>query len=380
MRNLTTSASLSVLTLAALMMLPQSATAGCVPGVRGDAGNNTCVGINALAGMTEGARNNTAIGSHALKSLKGAPSIFDRDKAAGNTAVGAGALAFTAYGSGNTAVGVSAQGFNDTGSFNVAMGVAALGDNTKGWYNVAIGVGALGASNIKIENGNTNSYNTAVGYYAGLSQSGRSNVSIGTFAGSNQRDGNHNIAIGAEGSDRDSKTIRIGKQDTQTQTFIAGIRGATIKLGSVVMVDANGQLGVMTSSARYKQDIAPMGDASSRLMNLRPVSFRYKEVDSEGNKPLQYGLIAEEVDKVMPDLVIRNADGSVETVAYQYLPSLLLNEYQKQNRELAETKAQLDAMQQEMAAMKLALGRLAAAAPQGSTLAAFKAEGAVALK
>jgi hypothetical protein len=125
---------------------------------------------------------------------------------------------------------------------------------------------------------------------------------------------------------------------------------------------------VISSSRRYKDDIQPMGEASSPLMQLRPVTFRYKEADADGSKPLQYGLIAEEVEQAMPGLVIYNKDGTPESVAYQVLPSLLLNEYQKQNRELAAAKAELaetrtkfEAMQAEMAALKLVVSRLAAA-------------------
>jgi hypothetical protein len=370
MRNLTTSTSLSVLTLTALMMLPQPATAGCLPGVRSDSYENTCIGTDALSKFDSPyPGSNTAIGKGALMNLR-SNSTKPLDSLS-NTAVGANALSGSIIGRDNTAIGADALRGNFGGFDNVAVGDRALATNAYGYLNTAIGSSALSQNEQGLAN-------TAVGSVAGQ-RSGDGNIALGVRAGFNQN-GSYNIAIGAEGSDRDSKTIRIGTQGTQTQTFVAGIRGSTIRLGSVVMVDSNGQLGVLTSSARYKQDITPMGDASSRLMNLRPVSFRYKEPDSDGNKPMQYGLIAEEVEKVMPELVIRNADGSVETVAYQYLPSLLLNEYQKQNRELEETKAQLDAMQQEMAAMKIALGRLAAAAPQGSTLAAFKAEGAVALK
>jgi hypothetical protein len=149
------------------------------------------------------------------------------------------------------------------------------------------------------------------------------------------------------------------------------VRGA-----SIVLIDAVGQLTTVRSALRYKEQVQPMGDASSPLMNLRPVTFRYREADPDGTKPIQYGLIAEEVEKVMPDLVVRNEDGAIETVAYHILPGMLLNEYQKQGSELAsakaelaETRARLEAMDAEMAALKLAVSRLAAA-PSAVKLAA----------
>ena len=156
--------------------------------------------------------------------------------------------------------------------------------------------------------------------------------------------------------------------------------------GLAVIIKANGQLGVASSSSRYKQDIKSMGDASNPLMQLRPVTFRYKQAEDDGSRPMQYGLIAEEVAAVMPELAVYNDDGSPESVAYQVLPSLLLNEYQKQSKELKQTQAKLTAvetdykakleatesklianeakleeMEAEMAAIKTMLQRLAAA-------------------
>lgn len=362
MQKLMTSASLSVLALSALIVLPQPASAACVPGVRSDTRQNTCLGTDTLGKIGSQNRGNTAVGTGALQNVT---SDF-------NTAVGSRALGSATTGSGNTALGVSAMGRSTTGYGSVAVGNLALGFNTTGYANTGLGYGALDSNRTGIGN-------TALGFSAGASQTGSYNIAIGPVAGSAQKTGSNNIAIGTEGAEADDGTIRIGVQGKQTKAFIAGIRGSTVSLGSAVLVDRNGQLGVLTSSARYKQDIAPMAGASEQLTRLRPVTFRYKEADGAGNRPLQYGLIAEEVAQVMPELVVRNADGSVETVAYQYLPSLLLNEFQKQNRELTETRAQLESMQQELAAMKAALGRLAAA-PQGSTLAALDAADAVTLE
>jgi hypothetical protein len=122
-----------------------------------------------------------------------------------------------------------------------------------------------------------------------------------------------------------------------TRTFVAGVNGVTTGMaGAAVMIDANGQLGTVSSSRRYKQDIQPMAAASERLMRLRPVKFRYKEPNAAGERPIQYGLIAEEVAEVLPELVVRNKAGQPETVAYHVLPALMLNELQKEHRQLAE--------------------------------------------
>jgi hypothetical protein len=214
----------------------------------------------------------------------------------------------------------------------------------------------------------TGSSNTAVGYQAGLAwTTGKNNIAIGAGAGKNQTTGSDNIIIGAAGASGDKAIIRIGTKGTQTKAFMAGIRDVNVTGGQTVLVNKDGQLGVASSSRRYKQDIQPMGDASDALLRLQPVTFHYRQADENGERPLQYGLIAEDVAEVMPALAIYNDAGAPESVAYQMLPSLLLNEYQKQNRklkateaELAATKAKFEAMEAEMAALKLAVSRLAA--------------------
>ncbi|MGA2197181.1 MAG: tail fiber domain-containing protein, partial [Bryobacteraceae bacterium] len=138
--------------------------------------------------------------------------------------------------------------------------------------------------------------------------------------------------IGNEGTSPDDHTIRMG--DVQTKTFIAGIRGTITGVSDAVpvVIDENGQLGTISSSRRFKEDIQDMGDVSSGLMRLRPVTYRYKQPYADGTKPLDYGLIAEEVAEVYPDLVVTNKEGQVETVQYQKLTPMLLNEVQKQSR------------------------------------------------
>jgi hypothetical protein len=303
--------------------------------------------------------NNTGMGTGAL-------SLYQID-GENNTASGVNALRMNNYGDDNTANGVNALTKNYVGSSNTASGVSALQENATGNNNTANGVSALFRN---INGGN----NTAVGHSAMFNNtSGSGNTALGFGAGSAWTTGSNNIAIGAAGVAGESNTIRIG--GTQSRTFIVGVRNIRVVKGQAVLVDANGQIGTSRSSIRYKEDVHTMGDASSPLMNLRPVTFRYKEAAPDGSKPIQYGLIAEEVEKVMPDLVIYNAHGTPESVAYDILPSLLLNEYQKQGRELAAaktelagekaksaaTEARLQTVEAELTALKLAVGRLAAA-------------------
>jgi len=197
--------------------------------------------------------------------------------------------------------------------------------------------------------------NTAVGqaalYELGV---GSSNVALGMNAGYALVNGNNNVYLGSTGDQsapNESNTIRIGNMVADgmgsaphTKTYIAGVYGATTALsGSAVVVDANGQLGTVLSSRRYKEDINAMGSASERLYQLRPVTFRYKQADRTGAKPIQFGLIAEEVAEVFPELVVYNKDGKPETVAYHLLSGLLLNELQKEHATVETQSAALAA-------------------------------------
>jgi hypothetical protein len=319
---------------------------------------NTVTGAYAMIGGGNGAASrNTANGAEALRNNSGND----------NTAVGTYALMFNTTGSDNVGIGSYALNASTTSRDNTAVGRAALYNNTVGYANTAIG-------SLAYANQSSGSNNTAIGYMAGPQYhtlNGDGNIMIGSQAGSNVTSGSSNIIIGNTGESTDMFTLRIGTPGLLHRAFIMGIRGANVTGGQAVVVSANGQLGVTSSSARYKKDIQPMGDASDPLMQLRPVTFHYKLPDADGSKPLQYGLIAEEVEQVMPDLVIYNKDGTPESVAYQLLPSLLLNEYQKQARELAETKAKLEGMDAELAALKLAMSRFAVA-PSVVQLAASK--------
>ena len=291
----------------------------------------------------------------------------------GNTALGLGALPSNAAGNGMTAIGAGALAAGAGGFHNTAVGNGALSANSSGCCNTAIGWSALAAntgSNNTASGGlalavnSTGTNNTAYGYHA-LNQNvtGSNNVAVGATAGINVLSSN-NIHIGTKGSASDSGVIRIGgftalgDLATQSSFFAAGIRG--VQTGNTdavpVVIDSNGQLGTISSSRRYKEDIQDMGDASSGLMHLRPVTFRYKKAYEDGSKPVQYGLIAEEVAGVYPDLVAKSADGQVETVKYQLLDPMLLNELQKQHAKIIAQEEHIRSLEERLARMEAALG------------------------
>lgn len=320
------------------------------------AGKNTAVGASALklqsysnGGFAWDAWN-TAVGFEAL-SANQPTSTTTGDR---NTAVGAVALRYNTTGRVNTAVGVDSLQQNTTGEWNVGVGFEALLGNTTGYANVAVGNGALRSANIGHNNTATGTEslktfgdgadNSAFGSLAlnALSQ-GYRNLALGAGAGALLQTGNDNLYLGHPGSSSESGTIRIGRPFVQTRAFLSGVFGTTTGSGTtlLVQVDQNGQLGTAASSRRYKQDIVDMGSVTDRLYDLRPVTFHYK-VHPDG--PLQFGLIAEEVDEVMPELVVRGKDGQVETVAYQELAPMLLNELQKLRRRLEAAELELAAL------------------------------------
>jgi len=175
-------------------------------------------------------------------------------------------------------------------------------------------------------------------------------VAVGTDAGNQLVAGSNNIYLGANVSPPDeSNTIRLGRQGTQTKALIGGIRGITTGAADAipVVIDSTGQLGTVSSSIRFKEDIHDMADVSQRLMQLRPVTFRYTQAYRDGAKPIQYGLIAEQVADVFPELAVRGADGQVETVHYETLNVLLLNEFQKQEGRLEALEQQLSELLRE---------------------------------
>ena len=295
--------------------------------------DNTAIGFGALGSnaptSTSNGIQNTATGSYALtKNTVGLA----------NTANGMRALFSNTGGNYNTATGMQSLLFNQNGTGNTATGVSALFANVSGGNNAAFGTDALHFS--------TGNNNTAVGSNALFNSTGNNNIGVGQSAGSALTTGSNNINIGNVGAGADANTIRIGTSGTHLAIAIAGIRGVTTATGSAipVLVDPNGQLGTASSSRTVKDNIADMGDTSAALMKLRPVTFYYKADRDPAGRTLQYGLIAEEVAEIAPGLVAHTADGKIETVFYQFLPPMLLNEYQKQQRVLeaqaAENKQQ----------------------------------------
>jgi hypothetical protein len=250
-----------------------------------------------------------------------------------NTATGAFALALNTTGDENTADGEGALNKNDAGFGNTATGSLALASNTTGSFNTAAGRLAL------FGNG-TGDGNTAIGASALANTTGSANIGIGLDACVNTTTGSVNICIGSPGVAGESSTIRIGTVGIQTATFIAGISGTTSPGGVAVFVNGNGQLGTATSSRRVKEDIREIAEESDGLMRLRPVAFRYKpQIDPAGLA--QYGLIAEEVADVYPELVVYDRDGRPESVRYHLINALLLNEVQNQHREIEELRRRL---------------------------------------
>ena len=233
------------------------------------------------------------------------------------------------YPGNNTAEGQDALLSLTTGLDNTAIGFAALLSNTTGTDNTATGAFALD-SNI--------SGNTANGAGALFSNTtGASNIALGFVAGYNLTTGDHNIDIGTLGVAGEARTTRIGTQGTQTATYVAGISGAGVA-GVPVKVNAAGRLGTAPSSERFKQNIKPMDKASEAILALRPVTFRYKpELDAEGIP--QFGLVAEEVEKVNPNLVARDDQGKTYTVRYEAVNAMLLNEFLKEHKTVQELKS-----------------------------------------
>jgi hypothetical protein len=300
--------------------------------------SNTANGLGALASNTIG-NDNTANGVDALtintdggaNTASGFQALFSNTTGGNNTANGDNALYSNTTGFNNTANGFQALFSNTTGGNNTANGDNALGSNTTASDNTATGFEAL-LSNT------TGSDNTANGFDALLhNASGSGNIALGVSAGANLTTGSHNIDIGNVGVAGESSHIRIGTPGTQTRAFIAGIHGVAVT-GSAVVINTSGQLGVASSSERFKDAIEPMDKASEALLSLRPVTFRYKKnIDPKGAP--QFGLVAEEVEKVNADLVVRDAEGKVFTVRYEAVNAMLLNEFLKEHRKVEEQEA-----------------------------------------
>jgi hypothetical protein len=300
---------------------------------------NTAVGFQALFRNTTGV-DNVATGWHALfhniigeaNTATGAEALFHNTAGSRNTANGFEALFSNTIGLNNTATGWRALNNNTTGFNNTATGVLALFSNTTGGSNTANGIDALDFNT-------TGSSNTAVGELAlHENTTGNNNIALGERAGVFLTTGDDNIDIGNDGVAAEADTIRIGTQGTQTNAYMAGIFGVSVPNGLGVVVDFTGHLGTVASSERFKDEIKPMDKASEAVLALKPVTFHYKkELDPEGIP--QFGLVAEEVEKVNPALVARDAKGKVYTVRYDAVNAMLLNEFLKEHRKVEQQEA-----------------------------------------
>jgi len=235
---------------------------------------------------------------------------------------------------GNTFLGDEALVNNSTGFYNTAIGTDALIFNTTGHDNTATGVFALYANTTGINN-------TAIGVNTLTNNQGNDNVAVGFNAGVKLVTGSNNIYIGNDGFGSESKTVRIGEKQTHRATFIAGISGATVANGVGVIIDPTGHLGTIVSSGRFKDDVKTMGKASEAIFALQPVTFRYKKELDPAAIP-QFGLVAEEVAKVEPDLVARDAAGKPFAVRYDEVNAMLLNEFLKEHRKVEEQEATIN--------------------------------------
>jgi Chaperone of endosialidase len=279
---------------------------------------NTANGANALLTNTTGG-NNTAIGYQALQS---------NTTANGNTATGFQALLNNATGGFNTAIGTTALISNTTGFGNVAVGFQTLQTNTIGGSNTAIGATALQST--------TGGGNTAIGNGALFKNStGDSNTALGISAGSNITTATNVICIGSDGA------------NVNSSCFIGNIRGVTTANTDAipVLIDSTGQLGTVSSSHRYKTNIQAMDEVSQAILDLKPVIFHYK---SDATKAAQFGLIAEEVAEVNPDLVVHDKNGEIYTVRYEVVNAMLLNEFLKEHRKIQEQEATIAQLRKDL--------------------------------
>jgi hypothetical protein len=340
---------------------------------------NTASGYDALYSNTSG-YGNSAFGAGALRS---------NTTANYNTAFGYYALTLNTTGAFNAASGFQSLKFNTTGKNNTASGYEALTNNTTGYDNTASGFEAL-FNNESAYNNTASGYqalyhnttghdNAATGYQALWGNkigenntasgdetlyhnNGNLNIALGYQAGYNLTTGSNNIDIGNQGVSGESGVIRIGTSlptALQTETFIAGIYGSSVSSGTPVMVNSSGQLGTVVSSERFKTDIAPMASSTAKLGQLRPVKFKLK-TDAEGT--VQYGLVAEEVAKVYPELVIRGQNGRIDGVRYDELAPMLLNEMQHQRAQMTQKidsqTARIALLEQQLAGIQAALVKL----------------------
>lgn len=305
------------LTAFASFGLTASVRAVIPPPDGGYSGGNTAEGQDALFNLNSGTYN-TAVGYLSLNATT---------RGNFNTAIGAGTLLYSKSASENTAIGASALQITDSnlgGNRNTAAGAFSLFKNTSGNFNTAIGNRALFNNNV-----------------------GASNIAVGANAGSGVTTASNVICIGADGN------------NTGNSCFIGQIFGATSPGGSAVLVNSNGRLGTATSSRRFKKEIKPMQGASEMLFSLKPVTFRYKkDIDAAGIE--QFGLVAEDVEKVNPDLVVRDSEGNAYSVRYDQVNAMLLNEFLKEHRKNEQQEATIMRQQKQIEALAAGLQKVGA--------------------
>jgi trimeric autotransporter adhesin len=328
--------------------------------------SNTANGYQALFQNTTGSEN-TATGAQALLSnttgiqntAHGAFALFKDTTGSSNTATGDSALFNNTTGNGNTATGFQALFGNTTGVFNTATGEGALGSNTTGSANTAIGDSALGSNTtgggnsatgqVALASNTTGSGNTAHGQFALASNTiGASNTAVGFNALGELATGNHNTALGLDAGTNVTTAdnvicIRHPGANVSGTNWIGNIYGVSTQSGTTlpVVVSNGGQLGTASSSRRFKKEIEPMDKASESILALKPVTFHYK--NDAMNTP-QFGLIAEEVAEVNPDLIVRNENDEIYTVRYDAINAMLLNEFLKEHKKVGKLEATLEAV------------------------------------
>ena len=335
-----------------LLLDPSSSTTGNIVKQNGpflhDFGQfNTFLGEHA-GNFTMSGISNTVVGDGAFN---------DNTTGDDNTAMGDRALTSNTTGSDNTAIGKLALHDNIDGSRNAGLGTSVLQGNDSGSDNTAVGFEALRSASASNGNAAVGSQallftrgdrNTGVGATAlDSNTTGTNNAALGYGAGANATTGSNNIYLGANvlGVAGESNAIYLGRFGIHSKTVIGGIFGIqTPGPGLPVLIDPSGQLGTSSSSRRYKEDIRDLGDASRRLFDLRPVAFRYRKADADGSKPVQYGLIAEEVAEAFPELAFVNAQGEPESVHYERLAVLLLNEVQRQQKQIEALERRIEAL------------------------------------
>jgi endosialidase-like protein len=305
-------------------------------------GKNTAEGQDALFSLRDG-NANTANGFSALKAntngdrntATGAFALFSNVTGSENTATGYAAL-FYNRGSWNTANGIGALHDNATGTHNTANGQRALYDNSSGSRNTANGGGALGSNTM----GNNN---TADGFQAlGNNTTGDGNIGLGGSAGSGVTTADDVICIGAAGA------------NVSHSCYIGNIFNQSSPSGLAVFVNSAGKLGTIMSSRRIKEDIKPMDKASEAILALQPVTFRYtKDFDPTGTA--QFGLVAEDVAKVNPDLVVRDKEGKPYSVRYDQVNAMLLNEFLKERKKVEDEQETIAQLKSEQEAARIEL-------------------------